>query len=168
MRKRDVKQDPLRGHGAPPIGEVPEHQQEPIVDAAQVADREVERQPVAALKEASRDGRRNLWPPAGPSAERAIEHRHLRGLDHLPTDLHRNRVIGADSQPWLQHVAGAEELGGRVVADRDLPREKALHDQKPQVCHVVEIVRADNPCPAWVALHVGHKLPAGGLQILVA
>jgi hypothetical protein len=39
VRERDVEQHPLGGHGAPPVSEVPEHQQKPIVDAAQVTDR---------------------------------------------------------------------------------------------------------------------------------
>lgn len=167
VRKRYVEQYPLRGYGAPPVSELPKHEQDSIIEAAQVADREVERQPVGALHGAPRDGRRDLWPPAYQGAEPAIEHRYLDRLDHFPPHPHCDRLIGADPQPWLQHVTQADELDRRVVADRDPSSEQTFDDQQPEVCDMVEIIWADDPCPAAVTPDVGHEPRARYRQVVV-
>jgi hypothetical protein len=118
----------------PPIGEVPQQEQEPVLYALRLEDRQPKRQPARpsyrSLQENWRHGRQ---PWGRPTCELLIEDREARGLHHDPAHprTERFRVCQVVSRP--QEVLGADELGEASAREEDVSGQKPFEDERPKV-----------------------------------
>jgi len=99
MRQRECHDDTARGHAAPAVGEVPEHEQQPRVGSAHVPDRrlmdERARAARAALQQRSRDRR----PARRDGGEALVERCEQRRLENAPFARARDGSAGVVGVP---------------------------------------------------------------------
>ena len=123
--------DAARLDRPPARREVPQQQRQAHLEARLGGDRPLHVEVVGA-RPARRSSARAIWghgrtrsaKPASSTATRV-------GHENVPRRSARQQLVGA-AVARLQQVAGADELGGRAVADLDVEREHAVEQQQPQ------------------------------------
>ena len=95
MAERQRDDDPVRRHLPPALGEMPERQQQAVVDALVVGDRQRDGEMVRAARATVEQLDAELRPGVDAGHQRVVEDGQARVLEHLPADL------GADVRAGL-------------------------------------------------------------------
>lgn len=85
--ERERNYNAVRMHSAPALGEVPEDQHEPVVDALVVGDSQRDGEGMGASSGAVEELDTELRPGRDPRYESLIEDGHACRLEHRPADL---------------------------------------------------------------------------------
>src|SRR3954468_15268018 len=87
MAERQGQDDAVGVHATPALGEVPEGQQQPVVDALMVGDGQRDGEMVRAPRAAVEELEAELRPGHDADHQAMVEHGQARGLEHHPADL---------------------------------------------------------------------------------
>jgi hypothetical protein len=85
VRQRQGHGDSLRSYATPPLGQVPERQEEPVIHALMVGDCQRDRQMVRAARAASKQLHAELRPGIHARHQTVIENGESRRLEHDPS-----------------------------------------------------------------------------------
>ena len=110
MRERQRHGDALRQNPPPALGQVPEREQQPIIDSLMVSDRKRDRERVSAARPSVEELQPQLWPWGHPYNQVIIQHGQPRRLQDDPADLRVNVRALLVPAPRPDHVAGAEQF----------------------------------------------------------
>lgn len=110
MRERQRHGDALGQNPSPALGQVPEREQQPIIDSLMVSDRERDRERVSAACPSVEELQAELWPWDHPYDQVIIEYGQSCRLQDDPADLRLNVGSLVIPAPRADHVAGAEEF----------------------------------------------------------
>ena len=108
--ERERHDDAVGMHPAPALGEVPERQQQPVIDALAVGDRERDGEGVGASSGSVEELDTELRQGRDPRHESLVQDRHARRLEHRPADLGVDVRALAIPAPGPQDVAVSEQL----------------------------------------------------------
>src|SRR5215210_656537 len=125
-----------RRHLPPALGEMPEREQQAVVDALVVRDRERDGEVVRAAGAAVEELDAERRPREDPLDEPVVEHGERRRLEHRPAHLGLDVRALRVPRPRPQHVAMAEQLDAAPPHDVDLARHQPLDDQEAAVVRV--------------------------------
>ena len=158
--------DAVPGHASPALGEVPERQDQPVLDALVMGDGERDREvvgtPCAAREELDaelREGHHALDEPVVQDGE-------VRRLEHAPAHL------GADVRallvplPRAQDVAGAEQLHAAPAEDVDLAGQEPVEQEEATMVAVGLTRAADVPGTRGQAHDAREDVPPRALAVL--
>ena len=110
MRERQRHGDALGQNPSPALGQVPEREQQPIIDSLMVSDRKRDRERVSPARPSVEKLQPELWPWGHPYDQVMIEYGQPCRLQDDPADLRLNVGSLLVPAPRPDHVAGAEQL----------------------------------------------------------
>ncbi len=165
MVERERDDHAVRVHPAPALGQVPEHQQQPVVDALVVGDRERDGEVVGAPRAAVEQLDAELRPRDDPLHEPVVEHREPGGLEHHPADLGAHVRALVVPLPRPHHVAVADQLAAAPAEHVDGPAHEPVDDHEPAVVRVDLERRGGVPLAGREAQHAGERLVPRALEL---
>ena len=110
MRKRQRHGDALGQNPSPALGQVPEREQQPIIDSLMVSDRQRDRERVSTARPPVEELQPELWPWGHPYDQAMVEYGQPCRLQDDPADLGLNVGSLLVPAPRPDHVAGAEQF----------------------------------------------------------
>jgi hypothetical protein len=165
MRQRQSHCDALRSNTPPALSQVPEGQQEPIIDALVMGDRQRNRQRVRAPGGAAEELHAELRPRRHACHQTVVEHGQTRRLEHDPA--HFGVDVGAVSvpTPGAHDIASTQQLDAPAPEYIDLPREQPVDDQEAAMMRV-RLDRARSvPLARGETAYAGQRLAARALAL---
>jgi hypothetical protein len=136
MRQRQWNGNAFRNDPSPAFGQVPERQQQTVVNALMMGDRQGDGQRMRATSASRKKLHTEFRPRSHPADEAMIEDGQLRPLKYQPPDLGMNMRAIRVPPPRTQDVARAEQLDASPAEHLDLAREKPVDDQKASMVHI--------------------------------
>ena len=126
--------DAVAADAAPAVGQVPEEQQEPVVDVTDIGDRHLQRGRSCERRTARPKMADNHQRPAADGGEKArVENGQSRGLKHPPVRPERHARGIALVLPGSREIAWTDELGSWLAANVHVADHQAVEHQQPQV-----------------------------------
>jgi hypothetical protein len=129
--ERDLQPHAVRPDASVAIRELPEQQQQPVLEPVVLGDREHGGQAARAQQTALREPGRHLGERRHAGQPRQIEHRETEVREHPPRGLERQGDLLAVVPPRLQEVARAEQLGAVAVLDAHAADEDPFEHEQP-------------------------------------
>jgi hypothetical protein len=168
LAERQRDDDAVAVDAAPALGEVPERQQQAVVDALVVRDRQRDREVVRPARAAVEQLEPELRPGDDAQHQAVVEHGQARWLEHLPADLgaHVRALIVPAPRP--HHVALADELDAVAPEHVDRAAEQAVDDQEAAVVDRGVQCRDRVPLARRQLLDARERLPARALDLSLA
>lgn len=120
MRQRQRDGDAFRNDPSPAFGQVPERQQQTVVNALMMGDRQGDGQRMRAPSASRKKLHTELGPGSHPADEAMIEDGQLRRLKYQPPDFGMNMRAVRVPSPRPQDVARAEQLDASPAEHLDL------------------------------------------------
>jgi hypothetical protein len=165
MAERERDDHAIGRDAAPALREVPEREEEAVVDALVVHDGERDREVVRAAGPTVEELHAQLGPGHDPLDEAVVEHRQAGRLEHHPADLRADVRAFVVPAPRPHDVAVAEQLAAAAAEDLDGPGEEALDDQEPAMVAVGLDRRGGVPLAGGEPLHAREGVAARPLEI---
>ena len=166
VAERERDDDAVRRDAAPALGEVPEREQEPVVDALVVRDRERDREVVGAARAAVEELDAELRPRHDPLHQPVVEHREPGRLQHDPADLGAHVRALVVPPPRPHHVAVAEQLAAAAAEHLDRPAQQPVDDQEAAMVRVGLQRGAGVPLAGREPQHAGERVAPRALELL--
>ena len=165
MRQRQSHSDALGSNTPPALGQVPEGQQQPIIDALVMGDCQGNRQRVCAPGGAAEELHAELRPRSYACHQTVVEHGQTRRLEHHPG--HLGLDVGAVSvpAPGAHDIASTQQLDAPAPEHIDLPREQPVDDQEAVMMHVRLDRARDVPIARGETAYAGQRLAACALAL---
>ena len=136
VAEREREHDAVRRDAAPALGQVPERQQEPVVDALVMGDRERDREVVRTARAAAEELDAELRERRDALDDAVVEHREPHRIEHVPADLGADVRARRVPRPGPHHVAVADQLDAAAPEHVDRAAEQAVDEQEALVVHV--------------------------------
>ena len=130
VTKRQRDDDAVGVDAAPPLGEMPERQEQPIVDTLMVGDRERHREVMGSSRPAVEQLQPELRPRDDAHDELVIEDSKPGRLEDHPADLRAHVGALVVPSPGAHHVAMSDELHAAPAEDVDRAAEQTVDDQE--------------------------------------
>ena len=165
MRQRQSHSDALRSNTSPALSQVPEGQQQPIIDARVMGDRQGNRQRVRTPGGAAEQLHAELRPRRYACHQTVVEHGQTRRLEHHPA--HLGLDVGAVSvpTPGAHDIASTQQLDAPAPEYIDLPREQPVDDQEAVMMRVGLDRARDVPIARGETAYAGQRLAARALAL---
>jgi hypothetical protein len=145
MREWQRHGDALGQNSSPAFRQVPEREQQSIVDSLMMGDRQRDRERVCAARPAIEELQPELRPRVHPHHQVMIEHGEPRGFQHDPANLRLNVGALLIPAPWPDHVAGTEQFHTTTSQHFDLSTDEPVDDQEASMMGVGLLCRRDIP-----------------------
>jgi len=145
MRERQWHGDSIGQNASPAFGQVPERQQQPIIDPLMMSDRERNRERVSAARPSIEELQSKLRPWGHPHDQVMIEHGQPRWLQHDPANLRLDMGSLLIPAPWADHVAGAEQFHATTSQHFDLSTDQPVDNQEALMMGIELLRRSDVP-----------------------
>jgi hypothetical protein len=165
MRQRQSHSNALRSNTPPALSQVPEGQQQPIIDARVMGDRQGNRQRVRAPGGTAEQLHTELRPRRYACHQTVVEHGQTRRLEHHPA--HLGLDVGAVSvpTPGAHDIARTQQLDAPAPEHIDLPREQPVDDQEAAMMRV-RLDRARGvPIARGETAYAGQRLAVRALAL---
>ncbi len=145
MRKGERDGDSVRQNPTPAFGEVPQRQQQPVIDPLMMSDRKGDSERVGATCPAVEELQSKLWPRGHPHHKAMIEHRQPRGLENDPTNLRVNVRSLVVPAPRADHVACPNQFHAPSSQHFNLTADQTVDDQEAAMMAVGLLRGSDVP-----------------------
>ena len=145
MRERQRHGDALGQNPSPALGQVPEREQQPIIDSLMVSDRKRDRERVSAARPSVEELQPELWPWGHPYDQPMIEYGQPCRLQDDPADLRLNVGSLLVPAPRPDHVAGAEQFHASTSKHFDFSADQSVDDKEALMMGVELLCRRDVP-----------------------
>jgi hypothetical protein len=165
MGERQRDGDALRQNPPPPFRQVPEREQQPIVDSLMVSDRERDGERVSATRAAVEEFQSQLGPWIHPHDQVVVEYGQSCWLQHDPPDLRLDMRALLIPAPWPDHITGAQQFHATTSEYLDLPTDQPVDDQKPPMMRVELLGRRDVPIACTEVPYPRSRLSAGPVTV---
>jgi hypothetical protein len=145
VRERQRHGDALGQNSSPALRQVPEREQQSIVDSLMVGDRERHRERVRAARPAIEELQPELRPWVHPHDQAMIEYGEPRRFQHDPANLRLHVGALLIPAPRPDDVAGAEQFHAPTSQHFDLATDQPVDDQEASMMGVGLLCRGDVP-----------------------
>jgi hypothetical protein len=166
MRQWQRHSDALGQNSSPALRQVPEREQQSIVDSLMVGDRQRHRERVRAARPAIEELQPELRPWVHPHDQVMIEHGEPRWFQHDPANLRLNVGALLIPAPRPDHVAGAEQFDTTTSQHLDLSTDEPVDDQEASMMRVGLLCRRDIPIADGQVAHARPGFAASSFAIL--
>jgi hypothetical protein len=171
VRKRERYCDAVRQDSAPPFGQVPQRQQQPVIDPLMMSDGQGDGERVSAPRPAVEKFQPELRPGGHAHHQAVIEHSQPRGLQDDPANLGLNVRSLVVPAPRANHVARADQFHAPPPEHLDFTADQSIDDQEAAMMTVGLLGAGDIPITGRQAsegrlgLTPGPLIVAGGQEI---
>jgi hypothetical protein len=166
MRERQRHGDALGQNSSPALGQVPEREQQPIIDSLMVSDRKGNRERVCTARSAIEELQPELRPRGHPHNQVMIEHGQPRRFQDDPAHLRLHVGALLIPTPRPDHVSGAEQFHATTSQHFDLSTDEPVDDQEASMLGVGLLCRRDVPIACRQVPHTRPGLAASPFTIM--
>jgi hypothetical protein len=165
MRQRQRHGDALRQDASPALGQMPEREQQPIIDPLMVGDRQRDRERVSPARSAVEELEPELWPRRHPDHQVMVQHGQPGWFQDDPANLRPDVRALFIPAPRSDHVASAKQLHATTAQHLDLSTDQPVDDQKAPMMGVNLLGPRDVPIADRQMPHSSPRLAPGAVTI---
>ena len=155
-------QDAVGRDAAPALGQRPQRERQPVLEADELVDHQPHRQPALAARGAREERVDDRRVAHGRVEEALVEHGEAQRLQDRPARDERQVGVGAVGVPRAQDVAEAEDLGRGAAAEVEVAQQQAVDEQQAQ--RGAAGLQRRPPHPSARSARAASRRPADGAR----
>ena len=130
VRKRERYGDAVRQNSTPAFGQMPQRQQQPVIDPLMMRDGKGDSERVGAPRPPVEEFKTELRPRVHPHHKTMVKHRQASRLENDPANLRMNMGTLVIPAPRANHVAGPDQFHASPSQHLDLSTEQSIDNQE--------------------------------------